>query len=126
MNRIIIYLISAFIAISGTWVANKIQLKKATKPLKKHIERLRLDSLVKAKELVILNDRFKFMVSSDSLKAAQIGELQTTMQVITKRDRAREAELNELRAWKADAEDGVITVHDTVRVGIFGKVKKKR
>jgi predicted transcriptional regulator len=112
MNRIGIYIFVAFFCVSGTWVANKYQLRKIVKPLKRHIENLKTDSVKKA---YLVNELSK----SDSVKSDMIAEMQVTFQDLARQNRA-------LKAWKTDAEDGVIIKHDTVRVGIFGKIKKRK
>lgn len=119
MNRLIIYIITAFVAIAGTFIANKIQLRKATKPLNRHIEALQSDSVITHKKAV-------FYMGSDSLKAFQISEMQLTLQVLAKENRILKKEVNELANWKLDAQDGVILKTDTVRVGIFGKIKRRK
>ena len=119
MNRLIIYIITIFIGVSGTFIANKIQLKKATKPLKKHIEKLRTDSVKSAINYRNLRTDFVQIAQDDSIKAEQVAQLQILLQDLSRENRV-------LKAWKLDAEDGVIIKHDTVRVGLFGKVKKRK
>ena len=112
MNKIGIYIFVAFFCVSGTWIANKYQLRKVVKPLKMQIKTLKADSVKKA---FFVNELSK----SDSIKSDMIAEMQITMQDLARQNRA-------LKAWKTDAEDGVIIKHDTVRVGIFGKIKKRK
>ena len=119
MNKLIIYIITIFIGVSGTFIANKIQLKKVTKPLKKQIEKLRTDSAKSAINYKNLRTDYVNVVVNDSIKAEQVAQLQFLLQDLKRENRV-------LKEWKLDAEDGVILKHDTVRVGIFGKIKKKR
>jgi hypothetical protein len=122
MNRIIIYLISAFVAISGTFIANKLQLKKATKPLHRHIEHLQKDSTLKFNLINKMAKDSTLRWQSDSLKSELIKQMQSTFFELKKQNRDLSAEVNLLRAWKLDAQDGVIT--DTVNIeyktNIFG------
>ena len=112
MNKLGIYIFVAFFCVSGTWIANKYQIRKVVKPLKKEIQILRTDSVKKA---FLVNELSK----SDSVKSDMIAEMQITFQDLARQNRA-------LKAWKIDAEDGVIIKHDTVRGGIFGKIKKRK
>lgn len=119
MNRLIIYIIVIFITGTGTFIHNKFAIKKAVKPLKKDIVRLRTDSANTAINYKNLRTDFVDVVVNDSIKAEQVAQLQLLLQDLQRENRV-------LKAWKLDAEDGVIVKHDTVRVGIFGKIKKNR
>lgn len=124
MNRIIIYILCSFLAISGTWVANRFQLRKAVKPYKKQVSVLRTDSAFTAKKIQKMVFDSTARWKSDSLKSEFIGQMQGTLYQLKKENTYLAKQNAELTAWKLDAEDGVIT--DTVRVGIFGKIRKKK
>jgi hypothetical protein len=119
MNRLIIYIIVLFVTTSGTWIATRFEIKKALKPLKKQLEKLRTDSAKTAIYCQKLRTDFVQKQQDDSINADRIADLQILVQDFSRENRA-------LKAWKLDAEDGVIVKHDTVRVGIFGKVKKRK
>lgn len=115
---------SAFIATAGTWIAGKYNERKAVKPFKNHVQRLQADSTLKSQNIVVLTKKLTLKSADDSIKSEQIGQMQGTMYQLKKENTYLAKQNAELTAWKLDAEDGVIT--DTVRVGIFGKIRKKK
>lgn len=119
MNKLIIYIIVLFVTTLGTWIATRFELRKAVKPLKKQIEKLRTDSTKSAINYRNLRTDYVNVVVNDSIKAEQVAQLQILLQDLSRENRV-------LKAWKLDAEDGVIIKHDTVRVGLFGKAKKRK
>lgn len=133
MNRILIYILSLFIATSGTWIANKYQQRKVVRPLKKHIERLQSDSTLKSNKIAKMAKDSTYRFKSDSLKSELITQGQLVMQELSKQKRqlkkdstAQAIVIKDLKSWIEDAQDGVVT--DTVQIeyktNIFGKRKR--
>ena len=124
MNKILIYILVAFIGTAGTWVANRFQLKKAIKPYKRHIECLQADSTLKLKKLEKLTADYTLKCSEDSLKSELISQKEKVLFDLNKIANQLKTENKALTAWKLDAQDGVITDTVTYKVNIFGKRKK--
>lgn len=126
MNKILIYIIVAFIGTAGTWVANRFQIKKAIKPFKNHVNRLQADSTLKSQKLAKITADYTLKYSEDSLKSELITQIQGTMNTFKKENTLLKRENGILLAWKEDAQDGIVT--DTVNIeyktNIFGKRKR--
>ena len=123
MNKIAIYLITAFITVAGTFVANKIQLRKVKKPLARHIQHLQKDSTAKVYAIKKLNLKLDSLRAADSLKSEFVSQFQKTLLEIQKQNwklkadtTAKSIVITDLKSWIADAQDGVIIKTDTVRL----------
>jgi len=131
MNRILIYILSLFIATSGTWIANKYQQRKVVRPLKKHIEHLQSDSTLKTNKIAKMAKDSTYRFKSDSLKSEFISQMQLTMKELSKQNRqlkndttAKGIELRDLKSWKLDAQDGIIIDTVEYKTNFWGKRKK--
>lgn len=131
MNRLLIYILSLFIATSGTWVANKYQQRKVVKPLKKHIAHLQFDSTLQVNKIAKMAKDSTYRFKSDSLKSELIAQGQKVMQELSKINRQLKAdttdkakEIASLKAWIEDAKDGVIIDTVEYKTNIFGKRKR--
>ncbi len=131
MNRLLIYILSIFIATSGTWIANKFQQRKVVKPLKRQIERLQYDSTQKVNKITKMAKDSTLRYKSDSLKSEFISQMQGTMKELSIQNRqlkkdtsAKGIELRDLKSWKLDAQDGVIIDTVEYKTNIFGKRKR--
>lgn len=124
MNKLLIYILVAFIGTTGTWIANRFQLKQAVKPYKRHVERLQTDSTLKLKKIAVLTENLTLKSNSDSLKSEFISQMQGTMQQLKRENTSIILHARALEAWKLDAQDGIITDTVTYKVNIFGKRKK--
>lgn len=131
MNRLIIYILSLFIATSGTWITNKYQQRKVVKPLKKHIAHLQFDSTLQVNKIAKMAKDSTYRFKSDSLKSEFISQMQLTMKELSKQNRqlkndtaAKGRELRDLKSWKLDAQDGIIIDTVEYKTNIFGKRKR--
>lgn len=131
MNKIIIYLICSFLAVSGTWVVNRFQLRKAVKPYKKQISVLRSDSAFTARKIQKMAKDSTARWKSDSLKSELIAQGQLVMQELAKQKRqlkkdstAQAIVIKDLKSWIEDARDGVVTDTVEFNTNFWGRRKQ--
>jgi predicted transcriptional regulator len=68
----------------------------------------------KVDTLLTLRQNIRYFVSQDSLKSELITQMQATMNVLKKENTLTKRRNQACEAWKADAQDGVVT--DTIKV----------
>lgn len=106
----------------GSLGTNFIADRKIAKLQKAHKKEINL----KVDTIQTLRQNVRYIVSQDSLKSELIAQMQSTMNTLKKESTLLKRENQSLAAWKADAQDGVVT--DTVSIeyktNIFGKRKR--